>query len=118
MAPIQVSDLEGVDGDIALRVIAYAALICPSLQDLTDGQRDIALAILRAASDELADMPRQYVASESDGPFRTGYTTAQVRSAFSSADLEVLRSFCTRPARGPIGYFPSPSKALLAEWPE
>lgn len=107
------------DRGIALRVIAYAAMICPMLHSLDGDAHETAIAILRAAAENLASMPASYIDNESDGPFRTGYSAAQVRTAFGVDDLATLRSLCggTSP-RGPIGQFPPPSASLLRMWPE
>lgn len=121
---IKPSDINGVDEDLARRVIVAARTIAPCLDSLVDGPGDDdpkpksdAIAILRAVAREGIARGSRLVKSQRIGPAWVEYTSAD--SWFSPDDRTSLRSLCelTTTAGLPLGQFPK-STVVTNLWPE
>ena len=106
------------DPEVALVVLAYAAIVAPNLDGLVDPARVRAVAILRRVAAGLPEPGMARVLQQSRNG--TSVSFRDVGSAFSSDDRAALRALCgttaTAPAT-PTGSFPA-SGVVAAMWPE
>lgn len=112
-------DLNGVDADLARRVIATARSIAPCLQSLPNGDdRDTAISILKAVAAAVPTGGNGRVKGQRIGPAGVDYF--DIRTAFSDDDRAGLRALCisASSASTPIGSFPRPTTTVQRMWPE
>lgn len=123
---IKASDLDGIDPDLAMRIIATARSIAPCLNTLEDGigdddpkPRSEAIAILKGVATEGAARGSRLISSQQIATARVVYNAG---TWWSDDDRGALRALCSA-AGGtfgglPIGSFPKTSRAISDMWPE
>lgn len=118
MEMITVSDLAGVENQLALRILAVARTIAPLDTLEADSARDEAIAILRGVADEARARGSRLVKSQRAGTASVDYSAAE--SWFSADDRAALRALCggsSGSSSGPVGQFPT-SRLVGRLWPE
>ena len=112
------SDLTGVDGKVALRLIAVARSIAPCLDTLAGDAKEQAAAILEGVAAELPQAGSRRARSQSRNG--TSVTWDAYGSAFTDDDRDALRALCgvsgLASAGSPAGSFP-PSTITTRIWP-
>lgn len=114
---ITISDLTGVEQQLALRILAVARTIAP-LDTLEGSARDEAIAILRGVADEARGRGSRLVKSQRIGTASVDYSAAE--SWFSTDDRAALRALVGAVDSGaglPVGQFPT-SRLVGRLWPE
>jgi hypothetical protein len=112
-------DLDGIDPDLARRVIAAARSIAPGITSLTGEDRLSAIAILKAVAKIGMGRADLGVANQRTADSSVGYR--DVGTWFSDMDrdgLRVLVADASASTRGPIGSFPQPSRIMRRLFPE
>ena len=113
---IKPDDIEGVDEDLARRVIVHARSIAPCLDSLSGDARQNAIAILKGVAADAPAAGHGRLKSLS----RNGTSmTFDLGSVFTADVRTSLKSLCAATSRGglPVGSFPE-ARPLAKVWPE
>ena len=110
-------DLVGVDPQVALRVLAEARTIAPSLDSLEGAAWESAVAILVAVAAEVPTAGSRRVRSQSRNG--TAVSLDPYVSAFTAGDRAALRALCGDSVTlgAPVGSFPV-GGTVERVWPE
>ena len=110
-------DLVGVDPQVALRVLAEARTIAPSLDSLEGAAWESAVAILVAVAAEVPTAGSRRVRSQSRNG--TAVSLDPYVSAFTAGDRAALRALCGDSVTpgAPVGSFPV-GGTVERLWPE
>ena len=110
-------DLVGVDPQVALRVLAEARTIAPSLDSLEGAAWESAVAILVAVAAEVPTAGSRRVRSQSRNG--TAVSLDPYVSAFTAGDRAALRVLCGDSVTpgAPVGSFPV-GGTVERVWPE
>ena len=114
---IEATDLPGIDRAIALRVLAEARTIAPSLDSLVGAAWESAVAILVAVAAEVPTAGSRRVRSQSRNG--TAVSLDPYVSAFTAGDRAALRALCGDSVTpgAPVGSFPV-GGTVGRVWPE
>lgn len=114
---IYVTDLPGVDEDLARELIAVARTIAPCLDTLEQEEREIAVSVLRRVARDAPAPGQRRVRSRSRNG--TSVTYADHGDLFDESARVALRSLCGVTERSglPMGSFPT-ARPLSRLWPE
>jgi len=119
MVVIDATELQ-VDEDTALRVLATARTIAPTIHDVVDTQsRNELVAVLRGVAKDAAARGSLLVRGQRMGPGGVDYTDAT--SWFTDDVRATLRAICRSASittAGPIAHFPKASPVTTNLWPE
>lgn len=112
------SFLNGVDEQLAWRLITLARSIAPGIDTVEGDDFDAVIAILQGVATEATSRGSRFIASQRVGTASVNYWPDV--SWFSEDDKASLRSLAKSGAgtTGPVGSFPAPSRVISHLWPE